>query len=139
MCPPRQSNGRQDGRTGLRSLHQHPRLRNGMPETHYGEPHRPPQPGIPQGEVQRLVEKSRELLIIPANVDKDRFHPDLSVVFQQPVFQLAHRTGFSTKRHPFHPDRETGVRFLLKSFLITLAKRFFNNINRLRNTRKKVF
>ena len=52
--PPRQSDGRQDGRTRIRGLHQHRRLRSGMSERDLDRPHRPVEPRIPFRQTERL-------------------------------------------------------------------------------------
>ena len=45
----------QDGRTGLRQLHQHPRLRGRMPEERVHQQHRPPEPRLHPRQAERLI------------------------------------------------------------------------------------
>jgi hypothetical protein len=110
-----------------------------MPEAHYGEPHRPPQPGIPQGEVQRLVENCDGLLKKSAAVDKTHFRKRFSGCFPQSVFPQGNPAVLSTNPHPLHPSDETGVGFLLKSQGISFCRDFIHRFYRLRNTGKKIF
>ncbi len=52
--PPRPRDGRQDGRTRLRQLHEHPRLRDGVPEARHHRPYCETEPRVSEGEVQRV-------------------------------------------------------------------------------------
>ena len=52
---PRQGHAGQDGRTGLRQLHQHPRLRGRMPEECFHQQHRPPEPRLHPCQAEGLI------------------------------------------------------------------------------------
>ena len=54
-CTPRQGDGRQDGRAGLRQLHQHGRLPSRVPQVDFDRAHRAPEPRVPLREVRRLI------------------------------------------------------------------------------------
>ena len=53
-CPPCQGDGRQDGRAGIRQLHQHRCLPGRVPETDLHYAYRPPEPRVPLGQIQGL-------------------------------------------------------------------------------------
>ena len=53
-CTPRQGDGRQDGRTGLRQLHQHGCLPGRVPQVDLHRAHRTPEPRIPLGKIRGL-------------------------------------------------------------------------------------
>ena len=52
---PRQGHAGQDGRTGLRQLHQHPRLRGRMPEERLHQQHRTFEPRLHPRQAERLI------------------------------------------------------------------------------------
>ena len=54
--------GGKDGRAGLRQLHEHPCMRDGMPQGHHRRAYRKAQQGVPQGQVLRLSLYQRKLL-----------------------------------------------------------------------------
>ena len=54
-CPPRQGYGGQDGRAGLRQLHQHPCLRSRMSQVRDHRQHRPPEPRVHLRQAGRLI------------------------------------------------------------------------------------
>ena len=54
-CTPRQGDGRQDGRAGLRQLHQHGCLPSRVPQVDFDRAHRAPEPRVPLREVRRLI------------------------------------------------------------------------------------
>ena len=54
-CAPRQGDGRQDGRTGLRQLHQHGSLPGRVPQADFHCAYRPSEPRVPLGEARGLT------------------------------------------------------------------------------------
>ena len=59
-CPPCQGDGSQDGRAGLRQLHQHGCLPGRVPQADFDCPHRASEPRVPLGKVRGLSPRRRK-------------------------------------------------------------------------------